>query len=109
MLPLLVITYVIYEQLDRMESLKIKNEMYKMWTAAVLPDSAMQDNIIRDYVQKMAPHSTTKVKLPKIRKDYICDLSKIHTQRKMGGFEERIFYIYKYPFHYCAIYYSNEV
>lgn len=46
MLPILVITYVIYEQLERIESPKIKNEMYKMLTAAVLPDSAMQGNII---------------------------------------------------------------
>lgn len=68
MLHILVITYVLYEQLDRMESPKIKNEMYKILTAAVLPDSAMQGNIIiRDYIQKMAPHSTREVKLPEIR------------------------------------------
>lgn len=68
MLHILVITYVIYEQLDRIESPKIKNEMYKMLTAAVLPDSAMQGDIItQDYIQKMAPHSTTEVKLPEIR------------------------------------------
>lgn len=51
MLHILVITYVIYEQLDRIESPKIKNEMYKMLTAAVLPDSAMQGDIItQDYI-----------------------------------------------------------
>lgn len=44
MLPILVITYVIYEQRDRIESPKI--EMYKMLTAAVLPDAAMQGDII---------------------------------------------------------------
>jgi len=68
MLHILVATYFMYEQLDRMESLKIKNETYKMLTAAVLPVSAMQGNIIiRDHTQKMAPHSTTEVKLPEIR------------------------------------------
>lgn len=51
-----------------MESPKIKNEMYKMLTAAVLPDSAIQgDIVIRDYLQKMAPHSTTEVKVREIR------------------------------------------
>lgn len=68
-----------------------------MWIAGVLPEAAMRDDITRDYIEKMAPHSTTEVKLPKIRKDYICDLSKIHIQGKIGGSEERIFYIYKYP------------
>lgn len=41
-----------------MESLKIKNEMYKPLTAAALPDSAMQGIIIiRDHIQKMVPYS----------------------------------------------------
>lgn len=94
MLHKLVITFVLYEKLDRMESPKIKNEKNKMLTAAVLPYSAMQCNIvIRDYIQKMAPHSTTEVKLQEIRQDDICELSKIYIQEKMGAFGERIFYV----------------
>lgn len=68
MFPILVMTYIIYEQLDWTESPKFRNEMFKILTIAVLPDSAMQgDIIIGDYIQKMAPHRTTEVKLPEIR------------------------------------------
>lgn len=57
MLPILVITYIICEQSDRMEALKIKNVMYKLLTAAALPDWAMQDIIIIRWWHKTVPCS----------------------------------------------------
>lgn len=64
---MLVIVYIIWEQLCWMESPKIKNKMNKILTAAIPPVSTIQGNIImRDYIQNMAPHRTTEVKLPGI-------------------------------------------